>query len=71
MKLEYKIEPILFHLKRIKRMCIDNPDCTGCPFNQADKNSDRSCFCMFAGYDIETGVIPADWYLSKFKEMGD
>lgn len=68
MKLVYKIEPILFHLRHIKRMCIENGDCTGCPFNQADKYSDRSCICMFAGDDIEAGVIPADWDLEKLEK---
>ena len=69
MKLKYKIEPILFHLKHIKRMCLDNPDCTGCPFNLADE---WGAYCMFSGHDFDEGVLPEDWEISELeKEGGD
>lgn len=62
MKLAYNIEPILFHLKHIKRMCLDNPDCTGCPFNLSNG------YCIFAGYQsIDEGVIPEDWDLEELE----
>ena len=64
-------EIMLIVLKAIRLFCENNGDCTGCPFNQADKYSDRSCICMFAGDDIETGVIPQDWDLSKLEKEGD
>lgn len=61
MKLEYKIEPILFHLKHIKRMCLDNRDCTGCPFNLSNE------YCMFSGYQFDEGVIPEDWNIDELE----
>lgn len=64
-------EMMLIVLKAIRLFCMNNGDCTGCPFNQADKYSDRSCLCMFAGDDIEVGVIPQDWDLSKLEKEDD
>ena len=64
-------EIMLIVLKAIRLFCGNNGDCTGCPFNQADKYSDRSCICMCAGDDIETGVIPQDWDLSKLEKEDD
>lgn len=63
MKLEYKIEPLLFHLKHIKKMCKENENCKDCPF-KIGKNRD---YCMFSGpYDYES-VVPEDWDLDEIQ----
>lgn len=62
MKLEYNIETLLFHLKHVKKMCLESDDnCTDCPFN-IKKNWDH---CLFVGpYDYDI-FIPQDWELDE------
>ena len=71
MKLEYKIEPILFHLKHIKRMCLENGDCTGCPFNLVNKYDEISVSCMFSNPQLDDGTIPEDWDLEQLEKEDD
>ena len=65
MKLEYKIEPIIFHLKHIKKMCLENVDCTGCPFRLKNEGDE---YCMFGGHNWDDGVIPEDWELEELEK---
>lgn len=65
MKLDYKMEPIIFHLKHIKKMCLENPDCTGCPFQLKNNWAE---YCMFGGPHWDDGVIPEDWELDELVE---
>lgn len=68
MKLEYNIETLLFHLKHVKKMCSERPDCTDCPFN-IEKNWH---YCLFVGpYNYEN-CIPQDWDIDNVnKKEGD
>lgn len=63
MKLEYNIETLLFHLKHVKRMCMEDPDCTKCTFNISE---DRPYIeCVLEG-------LPEDWDLKAInKKEGD
>ena len=67
MKLEYKIEPMIYHLKHIKKMCLENVDCTGCPFQLKNNWAE---YCMFGGPHWDDGVIPEDWDLEELVKNG-
>lgn len=70
MKLQYNTDTLLFHLRHIKKMCLENVDCTGCPFNLADKYSDMACRCMFSDPQLDDGTIPEDWDLEIIEKEG-
>lgn len=62
-------EIMLIVLKAIHLSCMNNPDCTGCPFNLA--NFYGAC-CMFAGDNFDEGVNPDEWNLEELeKEIKD
>lgn len=61
MKLEYNIDTLILHLRHIKKMCMENVNCVGCPFDIERNNWESKC--MFAGSYFDEGVNPEEWDL--------
>lgn len=66
-KLSYNLDELKFHLKHIKKMCIENPECVGCPFLIIKSWAE---YCMFAGISFDEGVNPEEWELDKINKGG-